>query len=80
MKICIGKLEHFSKCGVLTSEQVCLVVGDAADIFHSAAYVLWDEDLIILSEGVFSAKELLIEGDSCLCCREHLFMSYVFDK
>jgi hypothetical protein len=41
----------------LSSHEIVLVIGDQANILHGAEVVLWDEDLVILVEGVGLTEE-----------------------
>ena len=75
-----GESQLFCQCWILTSVKIRFIVSDAANILHGASNMLWDEDLIVLAEGIDSTEEFLIEGDPALSGREHILVLDVSEE
>ena len=77
MQVSDRETQQLSQSRCLTAVHIVLVVGDTPNIFHSSKVVLRDEDLIILSEGVFLAEEVFVELHTGLSNIEHFFLVHI---
>lgn len=60
----------------LTSVHIVFIVSYTTHIFHGTIVVLWNKYLIIFSEWIFPAKELLVKPHSYLGDQKHFFVVY----
>lgn len=74
VQVCVAESGSFLESLLLTSEEICLVVGNTANVFHGSCIELCAEHLVILVEWVRTAKKIGVKLDTSLGCKEHLLM------